>query len=145
MFRLSSAVETEAFGARLAKILEPPETVFLRGPMGAGKTTLVRGFLRSLGFDEVVNSPTYGLVNTYEVAGKTITHFDLYRLDHPEELEVIGFSDYWETPGIVFIEWPEQGGDLLPEPSVTLTFECLNEARELTLQWRNPSREILWP
>ena len=91
-FLLENPEATEAFGAKLAQLLPAHTTVFLQGQLGAGKTTLVRGFLRALGHNGTVKSPTYTLVEEYDLAQGKIFHFDLYRVKGPEELDWIGNS-----------------------------------------------------
>ena len=121
-----TADETEAFGGRLATSRPPDSalaTVHLFGDLGAGKTTLARGFLRACGVIGPVRSPTYTLVELYETATVSIVHLDLYRLLDPSELEALGLRE-WACPGYVWlIEWPERGQGRLPFPdlSVTLT------------------------
>jgi tRNA threonylcarbamoyladenosine biosynthesis protein TsaE len=93
--------------------------IYLQGELGVGKTTLVRGFLRGLDFNGKVKSPTFTLVETYELLDLKIFHFDLYRLKDPRELEYIAARDYFATPNsIALIEWPEYGGKLLPNPNI---------------------------
>ena len=105
-----------ALGQSLTQSIKKGSVVFLHGQLGAGKTTLVRGFLQGLGFTQIVKSPTYTLVEHYDLNGCEIYHFDLYRLAHPEELEFIGFRDYLNPNSICFIEWPENAGSLLNSP-----------------------------
>ena len=90
---LNNTEATEQFGASLYKVLPAKCVIFLQGDLGAGKTTLVRGFLRAAGFNGTVKSPTYNLVEEYAIAQQTVFHFDLYRLSSPEELEWIGIND----------------------------------------------------
>ena len=121
-----TADDTEAFGGRLATSRPPSAglaTVHLFGDLGAGKTTLARGFLRACGVTGPVRSPTYTLVELYETATVSIVHLDLYRLLDPSELEALGLRE-WASPGHIWlIEWPERGQGRLPFPdlSVTLT------------------------
>jgi tRNA threonylcarbamoyladenosine biosynthesis protein TsaE len=131
---LSTTEETERFGAELRTILPAKCLVFLHGQLGAGKTTLVRGFLRASGFTGAVKSPTYTLVEEYRINDQKIVHFDLYRLTDPEELEWIGIRDYFDQDCICFIEWPDMGKGFLPEPDwvITLTNEGLG--RLLTIE-----------
>tara|TARA_B100000900_G_scaffold385412_1_gene375039 strand:- start:672 stop:1094 length:423 start_codon:yes stop_codon:yes gene_type:complete len=83
------------------------KTILLRGELGSGKTTLVKSVLKKMGVNDSVTSPTFSIVNEYEFAGNIIYHFDLYRIENIEELDVIGFEDYIYGQNICFIEWPE--------------------------------------
>ena len=122
----NTADDTEAFGGRLAAALPKQSallTVHLTGDLGAGKTTLARGFLRALGVTGAVRSPTYTLVEVYETPALSVVHLDLYRLIDPAELEPLGLRE-WAAPGHVWlVEWPDRGAGRLPFPdlSVTLT------------------------
>lgn len=104
----------EALGAQLAAVVPPRLTIWIEGDLGAGKTTLVRGFLRGAGYAGKVRSPTYTLVEPYETPRLRCHHFDLYRLAHPEELEYLGVRDLLEQESVLLVEWPERGGDELP-------------------------------
>lgn len=104
----------DALGAELARVLDPPRVVTLAGPLGAGKTTLVRACLRALGHAGPVRSPTYTLVETYLLSDRTVHHLDLYRLGDPDELELIGVRDLATADAVWLVEWPERGGDRLP-------------------------------
>lgn len=121
---LSTAEETEALGAALARRRPPDDAlkiIYLTGDLGAGKTTLTRGFLRAAGVTGTVRSPTYTLVETYQVGSTTFLHLDLYRLNEPSELENLGLRD-WATPGHVWlIEWPERGADSLPPTDLAVS------------------------
>lgn len=132
-FYLSDESETLAFGAALAKSLPDKAIVFLNGELGAGKTTLVRGILLSAGHQGSTKSPTYTLVEPYELEEKTFYHFDLYRLGDPEELEYIGFRDYLGHNAVCLIEWPDKGLGYTPSPDIVLDLSYEGEARSISL------------
>lgn len=112
--RAATAGETAALGAALARAVTPPCVIAVEGPLGAGKTTLVRGFLRARGHAGVVRSPSYTLLESYALDGATVHHLDLYRLFDPEELEQLGVRDLATADAIWLIEWPRRGGGFLP-------------------------------
>jgi tRNA threonylcarbamoyladenosine biosynthesis protein TsaE len=122
---LADEAATVAFGAKLRQVictrLGVSAVVYLHGDLGAGKTTLVRGMLRSLGHTGAVKSPTYTLLEPYQTRHMDVFHFDLYRLKSPEELEFLGFDEIFEGPGLKCLEWPEQGRDWLPSADVEVT------------------------
>ncbi|MDD1612559.1 MAG: tRNA (adenosine(37)-N6)-threonylcarbamoyltransferase complex ATPase subunit type 1 TsaE [Methylococcaceae bacterium] len=124
---LRSAEETEQFGAALWRVLPVKCLVFLHGDLGAGKTTLVRGFLKAAGHFGAVKSPTYTLVEEYQIDNRKIYHFDLYRLADPEELEWIGIRDYLDEDAVCIIEWPEMGAGMLPSADVSIRL-CVQAA-----------------
>ena len=105
---LDGETATEKLGARIARGLRPGDAVLLSGDLGAGKTVLARGVLRALGVAENVPSPTFTLVQTYETPALALSHFDLYRIEEPEELAELGLDDAL-SGGAALIEWPEHG------------------------------------
>lgn len=111
----ASEADTLAAGATLAKLLGGGQVVYLSGDLGVGKTTLVRGLLRAMGFDGRVKSPSYGLIESYGVGGLDIHHLDLYRLGHGEEILYLGLEDLLGDNSVVLIEWPERGSGWLPD------------------------------
>ncbi len=118
-----------ALGASLAEVLPAYGLITLEGDLGAGKTTLVRGLLRKLGHDGVVKSPTYTLVEPYHLDKRDIYHFDLYRLGSPDELEYMGFRDYFSERSVCLLEWPEKGGDFVPTPDVSVCISITEQGR----------------
>ncbi|MCL7419568.1 MAG: tRNA (adenosine(37)-N6)-threonylcarbamoyltransferase complex ATPase subunit type 1 TsaE [Methylobacter sp.] len=130
---LNNTEETEQFGAQLWTSLPTKCLVFLHGDLGAGKTTMVRGFLRAAGYTGAVKSPTYTLVEEYNLAGRQVFHFDLYRISDPEELEWIGIRDYLDQEAVCFIEWPDMGKGYLPEPDVVITLTAEGTGRTIEL------------
>jgi tRNA threonylcarbamoyladenosine biosynthesis protein TsaE len=132
---LHSSEETEQFGAELFKTVPSKCLIFLYGDLGAGKTTMVRGFLRAAGYKGIVKSPTYTLVEEYTISGRKIFHFDLYRVLDPEELEWIGIRDYFDQDSICFIEWPDKGNGYLPKPDRIITLKPQGLARLLNMEY----------
>lgn len=128
-FRPATAQEMEHIGARFAAALEPGTMIYLSGPLGAGKTTLVRGLLRALGWTGTVKSPTYTLVESYSLGAFHLHHFDLYRLGDPEELEFIGLRDFLDGHAICLVEWAEQGASVLPEADLVVDINLIELGR----------------
>jgi tRNA threonylcarbamoyladenosine biosynthesis protein TsaE len=119
---LRSAEETTALGAAVAAALadRPGGVIYLRGPLGAGKTTVARGLLRALGVRGAIRSPTYTLLEPYEMPGRLLVHLDLYRLADERELEPLGLRDYPPERCWWLIEWPERAAARLPPPDLAV-------------------------
>ena len=150
-FTLKDEEDTLDFGAALARatFLNPDDAqtksgepgcrtmgavIYLLGDLGAGKTTLTRGFLRGFGFHGAVKSPTYTLVEPYEFSLCKIYHFDLYRLTDPAEVQYLGIDDYFQQQNICLLEWAERGRDLIPAPDLSISLSGTGMGREISCQ-----------
>ena len=140
---LQDQAATEAFGGQLAAACKGGLLVFLHGHLGAGKTTLVRGFLRASGHSGPVKSPTYALIEPYITAYGNLYHLDLYRLADAEELEWIGIRDLFEDESICLVEWPERGAGILPEADLHVYLQAEGSGREIRVEAASPRGEKL--
>jgi len=114
--------------------LHPGLVFYLRGDLGAGKTTLVRAILRGLGYQGKVKSPTYTLVELYVVSSLNLYHFDLYRFADPDEWDDSGFREYFNPATVCFVEWPEKAAGLLPPADVEIRLRIRDGGREVELE-----------
>ena len=130
---LADEAATLDLGARLGAALVPGLSIWLRGDLGAGKTTLARGLLRGLGFVGRVKSPTYTLVELYALSRFNLYHFDLYRIADPDEWEDAGFREYFNDASVCLVEWPEKGHGVLPPPDVQVSLEFTEAGRRARL------------
>jgi tRNA threonylcarbamoyladenosine biosynthesis protein TsaE len=128
---LANEVASVAFGSKLAAACQGRGLVTLSGNLGTGKTTLSRGIIRALGHSGAVKSPTFTLVEPYELRDTSIYHFDLYRLEDPEELEFIGLWDYLDQDALVLVEWPEKAFGVLPPADLALDLAIQDNGRRV--------------
>jgi ATPase, YjeE family len=133
VLEVPSVAEMEALGGRLARHCTPGCRIWVEGQLGAGKTTLIRGFLRALGFKGTVKSPTYTLVEPYLLKNQTVYHFDFYRLATPKEVESIGLRDYLDQTAICLMEWPEKAGLALGKADLQVRIRMQGQGRQVTL------------
>ncbi len=144
----ASAQEMEETGRRLGEALvSTPGSngramVHLRGPLGAGKTTLARGVLRAFGVEGIVRSPTYTLVEVYETDRGCVAHVDLYRLRQLEEVEYLGLEAYIES-AVCLVEWPERGQAALPQPDLDIAIDPGQVPRLLSISFSSPLGQAL--
>lgn len=127
--KLLDEAATIALGQRLARGLTPGLVIYLRGDLGAGKTTLVRALLNALGHAGRVKSPTYTLVEPYQAGGLNLRHFDLYRFQDESEWETAGFRDEFDGRNVCLVEWPEQAAGLLPPADLEIALQILPQGR----------------
>lgn len=130
---LRNDADTITLGRLLSEVSTLNTTIYLIGTLGAGKTTATRGFVCARGFNGVVKSPTYTLVEQYKFSDCSIYHFDLYRLNDPEELEMMGIRDYFSEDSIRIVEWPENGEGVLPGPDLSVELNYLGVKRSVSV------------
>jgi tRNA threonylcarbamoyladenosine biosynthesis protein TsaE len=124
---LPDEAATLSLGASLSKF---SGIIFLNGELGAGKTTLVRGYLQALGYEGAVKSPTYTLIEPYEIAGRRLLHLDIYRLGDPLELEALAIRDELDPDNTLLVEWPERAQGYLGEPDIEINLLYNGDARQ---------------
>ena len=134
---ISIATESQMIesGQSFSYGLQAGDTVHLSGDLGVGKTTFVRGVITGLGYSGPVLSPTFSLVESYELRDFNVHHFDLYRLENEQELELIGFRDYFTKDNVIIIEWPDRAMELLGTPDYDIHIEQ-SGVRQLVINHR---------
>jgi len=139
--KLPDAAATARLGAALARGVEPGRVLHLTGDLGSGKTTLVRGLLRSLGVQGPVKSPTYTWVEPYELSRLDFYHFDFYRFGDRTEWLTSGLREYFRPDAFCIVEWPEKAGSLLPSPDLLVALSYDGEARQARIDSHSPAGE----
>lgn len=133
-WRLPDEAATAGLAVQLARSLASGLVIYLRGPLGAGKTSFARALLTSIGVGERVKSPTYSLVEGYVAGGRPIWHLDLYRIADPGELEWLGLDALADPAALVLVEWPERGAGALPSADLVLQLDYDQDGRSATLR-----------
>lgn len=131
--QINTEAETLELASRLGALLKAKGVVYLQGDLGAGKTTFSRGILRSYGYEGAVKSPTFTLVEPYDLQWGQVYHFDLYRIADPEELEFLGIDDYLEGGHLCLVEWSERGQGFLPEADLIVNIEVEKTVRNVAI------------
>jgi tRNA threonylcarbamoyladenosine biosynthesis protein TsaE len=137
--------QLEKFANKFASDLRLPLVIWLQGDLGSGKTTFARALIHALGYKGRVKSPTYGLLEQYQLASIQVLHMDLYRINDPGELEFLGLTDLLDGETILLVEWPDRGGQWLPEPDFIFKFSYAAKGRGLRWTACTDQARISWP
>jgi tRNA threonylcarbamoyladenosine biosynthesis protein TsaE len=143
ILQIASPQQQEELGAALAQILPRGVVIYLQGELGTGKTTLTRGFMRGRGHHGAVKSPTYTLMEPYELESGRCFHLDLYRLGSARELEYLGIRDLLEGDATLLVEWPERGEGMLPEADIMVKIGYQDGGREVEISAASPDNAKL--
>ncbi len=143
ILQITSPQQQEELGVTLAQLLPTGLVIYLQGELGTGKTTLTRGFLRGRGHQGAVKSPTYTLMEPYELESGRCYHLDLYRLGSARELEYLGIRDLLEGDATMLVEWPERGEGMLPAADIVVQIGYLDGGREVQLSATSSDKENL--
>ena len=141
-FSLNDAAATRALGARLAAACPPDSVILLRGPLGAGKTTLVEGFLGALGAGRAA-SPTFVIAHAHRAGGMPIWHLDLYRLEDPRDIEDLDLVQYLPPGGITLVEWPERAPHAWPPDRIEIDLSIDGVARSARVQGLGKAADVV--
>jgi len=142
-FRTASPEESRRFGRALGAALGPGDFVAFEGQLGSGKTVVIQGAARGLGFDGYVTSPSFVIVNEYE-GRLPIFHVDLYRIEHPRELDDIGYREIFFGDGVALVEWADRAPELLPEDRLLVEIEITGrDERRLTVSALGRAKAVL--
>ena len=131
---IKDAEQMKNLGACLANYVQPANSLWLQGPLGAGKTTLCQGLIRALGYQHPIKSPTFTLVNSYTIGKLLVHHFDFYRITDPYEFDLIGGPDYFTDNSFCVIEWPERATAMLPPPTLSLSLALAEDTRQVQIK-----------
>jgi tRNA threonylcarbamoyladenosine biosynthesis protein TsaE len=138
---LQDDAATAELGARLAASLAPGMRVYLRGELGSGKTTLIRGLLRALGVKTGVRSPSYTLFELYVISRLNLYHFDFYRFLDSSEFDKAGFADYFDGNAVCLVEWPDKAGHSLPLPDLEIELTYAGSGRDIRVHANSKAGE----
>lgn len=141
--RIDSEQQMQQLGAQLAQLSKGQGRIYLDGDLGTGKTTLVRGLMRALGHEGAVKSPTFTLLEPYQIGGLNVYHFDLYRLSDPEELEYLGLGDYFVPESLCLVEWPKKAKRMLPSPDLLLKLTHDGSSRDVTVSSHTQTGKLM--
>jgi tRNA threonylcarbamoyladenosine biosynthesis protein TsaE len=130
---LPDETATLSLGAALSRALAPGLVIWLEGDLGSGKTTLVRGVLRGLGYAGNVKSPTFTLIELYAISSLNLHHFDFYRFSQPEEYLDAGLDEYFQGGAICFVEWPDKAGDYLARADLRVALSVEDQGRRVDI------------
>ena len=143
IIELATEEASDRFAAQLALCLKPPLVISFSGEIGTGKTTIIRAMLKNMGVTSTIKSPTFSLVETYFCNEIPIHHFDLYRIHHEDELDYLGFRDYFSPQSICCIEWAEHAGKALPAIDIRFKLDIKGAGREMHINASSEAGKII--
>jgi tRNA threonylcarbamoyladenosine biosynthesis protein TsaE len=143
LFHLPTEDESIKFATTLAKFIKPPLVITFSGEIGMGKTTLIRSLLRSLGVSSAIKSPTFSLLESYDLGRMQLHHFDLYRIQDETELDYIGFRDYFGVSDVCCVEWPNRAEKYLADVDLAFKLVRKGEGRDMQVDALTPAGNTL--